>query len=79
LSTTEWLIIAASIGFSLWLLWMSGRAKNPVRIAVFGIPIFARSMGGSYKVRYKLELNEKGRPKLTLDGSGLPEFRKSKY
>jgi hypothetical protein len=41
--------------------------------------IFARSMGGSYRVRYKLELNEKGRPKLTLDGSGLPEFRKSKY
>jgi len=31
----------ASIGFPLWLLWMSGRAKNPVLIAVFGIPIFA--------------------------------------
>ena len=52
---------------------------SPYATISWDFNIFARSMGGSYRVRYRLELNEKGRPKLTLDGSGLPEFRKSKY
>jgi hypothetical protein len=52
---------------------------SPYATISWDFNVFARSMGGSYKVRYKLELNEKGRPRLTLDGSGLPEFRKTKY
>ena len=41
MSVTEWMIIAVTIGFPVWLYLMSDRAKNPVLFAVVGIPLFA--------------------------------------
>lgn len=38
--------------------------------------LFARSYGGQVQVAYKLDRNEKGRPRLALDASVLPVFKK---
>ena len=41
--------------------------------------VFARSKGGEFRVRYMVQLNERGRFRLTLDSSGLPKFKPSRY
>lgn len=51
----------------------------PYKTIAWDFNIFTRSYGGEVKVAYKLDLNEKGRPRLTLDASVLPQFKKSHY
>jgi hypothetical protein len=51
----------------------------PYKTIAWDFNIFTRSYGGEVRVAYKLDLNEKGRPRLALDASRLPEFKKSQY
>lgn len=40
---------------------------------------FVRALGGEVLIRYMLTLKENGKPKLLLDASGLPKFKRNKY
>lgn len=51
----------------------------PYETISYDFNIFARSWGGSARVRYKIELQKNGKPKVWLDASALPKFRRSKY
>jgi hypothetical protein len=51
----------------------------PYKTIEWDFNIFTRSYGGEVRVAYKLDLNEKGRPRLSLDASVLPDFKKSQY
>jgi hypothetical protein len=51
----------------------------PYETISYDFNVFARSWGGSARVRYKIELQKNGKPKVWLDGSELPRFRRSKY
>lgn len=51
----------------------------PYQSIAWDFNIFTRSYGGEVRVAYKLDLNEKGRPRLALDASVLPRFKKSDY
>ena len=52
---------------------------SPYQTISWDFNVFARSMGGEFRVRYRLELNQRGNFKLSLDSSGLPKFKRSKY
>lgn len=52
---------------------------SPYQTISWDFNVFARSMGGEFRVRYRLELNERGNFKLSLDSSGLPKFKRSRY
>lgn len=52
---------------------------HPYQSISWDFNVFVRSYGGEVKVRYRLDLNEKGRPRLALDASSLPKFRRSRY
>lgn len=51
----------------------------PYETISYDFNLFARSFGGSVRVRYKMEINENGRPKIWLDSSELPKFKTKKY
>lgn len=51
----------------------------PYETISYDFNLFARSWGGSVRVRYKIELQENGSPKVWLDASALPKFKKKKY
>lgn len=41
MSSTQVFGLIVVVIFPLWLYWMANRAKNPILIAVFGIPAFS--------------------------------------
>lgn len=52
---------------------------HPYETISYDFNLFARSWGGSARVRYKIALQENGSPKVWLDASALPKFKKKKY
>jgi len=52
---------------------------SPYQAISWDFNVFARSYGGEFRVRYLLELNDRGNLKLILDSSGLPKFKRSRY
>lgn len=52
---------------------------RPYQTISWDFNVFARSLGGEFRVRYRLELNDRGNFKLSLDSSGLPKFKRSRY